>query len=73
MRSPPCYVGAAGQVVHVFCLGEFSRVTSESLDLHSGTVTKDQLLVWKSLRMRRHVAVEKKIVTGDCVGAVWSR
>lgn len=57
----------------MFCLGEFSRVTSESLDLHSGTVTKDQLLVWKSLRRRRHVAVEKKIVTGDCVGAVWSR
>lgn len=60
-------------MVHVFCLGEFSRVTRDSLVLHLGRVTKDQLLVWKSLRMMRHVAVAKKIVTGDCVGAIWPR
>lgn len=47
----------------MFCLGEFSRVTSDSLDLHLGTVTKDQLLVWKSLRMMRHIVAEKKIVS----------
>lgn len=54
----------------MFCLGEFSRVTSDSLDLHLGRVTKDQLLVWKSLRTMRHVAVEK-MVTGDCLGVIW--
>lgn len=70
VRSPSCYVGATGQVVRVFCLGEFSRVTSDSLDLHLGRVTKDQLLVWKSLRTMRHVAAEK-MVTGDCLGVIW--
>lgn len=44
---------------------------SWGLFLLLGGVTKDQLLVRKSLRMMRQGAVEKKIVPADSVGEVW--